>query len=92
MDEIAFLPRVLIGRTEHGSRFVYDRTQGVMAEGPVIGWGLRPISAETLRGGYPDLWWTWTRLAALLPVDAPRFTVSNGDGSGNGNGGGNRAA
>ena len=92
MGEIAFLPRVLIGCTEYGSRFVYDRAQGVMAEGPVIGWGLRPISAKALRGGYPDLWWTWIRLAALLPVDAPRFTVSNGDGSGSGNGGGNRAA
>ena len=89
MGKLAFLPRTLIGRTPHGSVFFYDRKLGVMGEGPVIGWGLRPISMHTLRT-HGDVWWEWTKLAWKLPPDAPRFTVP--DDNGGHQGGGGRAA
>ena len=89
MAEIAFLPRVFIGRTPYGSEFFYDHRLGVLGRGPSLGWELRPVSMQTLRG-YGDVWWDWTRLAAMLRPGAPMFTVRD-DGD-RGGGGGDRAA
>ena len=89
MAEIAFLPRVFIGRTEYGSEFFYDHRLGVMGRGPMLGWELRPVSMAEFRC-CGDLWWVWTRLASMLRPGAPMFTVR--DGGNHGGGGGDRAA
>jgi hypothetical protein len=87
--EIAFLPRVLIGRTQYGSEFFYDRKLGVMGRGPMLGEELRPVAMSTLRC-YGSVWWEWTKLAAMLPAGAVMF-IGRDDGN-HGGGGGDRAA
>ena len=69
MADLAFLPRVLVGRTEHGTAVYWDRHRGLLATGPIIG-ALRPIDPDELRRGYPTIWSAWLRLAAMLPVHA----------------------
>ena len=85
MAEVRFLPRIFIGRTPYGSEFFYDHQLGVLGRGPSLGWELRPVSMQTLRG-YGSVWWDWTKFAAMLPPGAPMFTVRD-DGDRGGGGG-----
>ena len=69
MAELVFLPRVFLGRTEHGSAFYRDRRLGLQV-GRGQGGMLRPIAPEELRRGYPAIWTAWVRFAAPLPAEA----------------------
>jgi hypothetical protein len=67
MADLAFLPRVLVGRTEYGTAFYFDRRLGLLASTGPAGALLRPIEPDELRRGYPLVWTAWVRLAAMLP-------------------------
>jgi hypothetical protein len=66
MAEVAFLPRTFLARTAHGTTFYWDRKLGLLARDERTGrW--RGLGLDELRHGYPEVCWTWTRFAALLP-------------------------
>ena len=74
MADLAFLPRMLVGRTQYGTAFYFDRRLGLLASTGPAG-VLRPIEPDELRRGYPAVWAAWLRLAAMLPdsvLDHPR--------------------
>ena len=71
MANLAFLPRVLIARTEYGTAFYFDRRLGLLVAAGHAG-ALRPIAADDLRRGYPSVWALWIRFAALLPSGEPK--------------------
>ena len=73
MADLAFLPRVLVGRTQYGTAFYFDRRLGLLVTGPAG--ALRRVELDELRRGYPAVWAAWLRLAAMLPdsvLDHPR--------------------
>jgi hypothetical protein len=67
MSDLAFLPRVFIAKTEHGTSFYWDRPLGLLACSAQAG-TLRPVGPDELRRGYPAAWIVWLRFASLLPA------------------------
>jgi hypothetical protein len=76
MAELAFLPRVLIGRTGFGTAVFWDRRQGLLVStdsGPT-----RSIAPDELRRSYPAVHALWVRFVALLPEDGASDLRSRG--------------
>ena len=66
MVSLVFLPRTFLARTAHGTAFYWDHKLGLLAKDERTGrWC--GLSTDELRRGYPEVWWVWTRFAALLP-------------------------
>jgi hypothetical protein len=92
MAEIRFLPRTFLARTAWGTEIHWDRELGLLRREEGSDRWLT-IEPDTFRREFPELWWTWTRFAVLLPPEVLVARPSAGrarDDGGDGGGGGMR--
>jgi hypothetical protein len=67
MSDIGFLPRVLVHKTEWGTKIEWHRGRGLFARDE---YGRsRSLSPDQLRREFPLAWPAWVRWAAILPPD-----------------------
>ena len=78
MADVVFFPRFVLGRTDYGTTVYWDKRLGLLlkTETPP---SLRAADPDELRRGYPVIWATWVRFAAMFPqTELPPGPVGSG--------------